>query len=202
MNKIKYLKRETKGKSILDLGCVAHDMNLIIRQGKRWIHEVLCNNSRLCIGVDIEKETLETLSKKPFLYNMVYGDVECLDKIEEFDIVFAGELIEHLSNLDGFLESVKRNLKEDGKFILTTPNATRINSFTRILFKGKSIESQYHTLTFTAYLINNLLKLKGFKEIKVYYSNADYIANKNYLYRLLSLIRKEFRSNLIIECQK
>lgn len=39
-----------------------------------------------------------------------------------FDIVFAGEIIEHLLSPDGLMDEVKRVLKPGGYFILTTPN--------------------------------------------------------------------------------
>jgi len=200
MNKIKYIKEQVSGKSVLDLGCVAHNLKLIDYQGDIWMHQVIKNNSKNVIGLDYEKDMVNILSKKG--YNMVYGDAEDFKFDRKFDIIFAGELIEHLSNLRGFFNSIKSVMNKESKLILTTPNCTRINTFTRILAKGKSIESNYHTLTFSAFLIKNILKFNGFKNIKVYYSNADYIANQNYIYRLLSIVRKEFRSNLVVECNK
>ena len=37
--------------------------------------------------------------------------------------VFAGELIEHLGNVEGFLSSARRHLGPGGQLVLTTPNA-------------------------------------------------------------------------------
>lgn len=199
MNKIKYIKEQVSSKSVLDLGCVAHDLKLIDYQGKRWIHQIIKDNSKEVLGLDYEKDLVEKFNKKG--YNMIYGNAEDFNLNKKFDVVFAGELIEHLTNLRGFFESIKKSMHKDSKLILTTPNCTRINAFLRILFKGKSIESSYHTLTFSAFLLKNILDFNGFIDIKVYYSNADYIANKNYFYRLLSIIRKEYMSNLIVECK-
>ena len=39
------------------------------------------------------------------------------------DVLFAGESIEHVFNVDAFLDEVYRVLTPDGRFILTTPNA-------------------------------------------------------------------------------
>lgn len=41
---------------------------------------------------------------------------------KKFDFVVAIELIEHLWNVDGFLEEVKKILKPDGFAIISTPN--------------------------------------------------------------------------------
>jgi len=40
----------------------------------------------------------------------------------KFDVVFAGEIIEHLFNTDKFLQNIYSVLKDDGCLVLTTPN--------------------------------------------------------------------------------
>ena len=46
-----------------------------------------------------------------------------------FDTVFAGELIEHLGNVDGFLSSARRHLEPGGQLVLTTPNVFYVGNF-------------------------------------------------------------------------
>lgn len=41
---------------------------------------------------------------------------------KKFDKIVAIELIEHLWNVDGFIEELKKILKPDGKIIISTPN--------------------------------------------------------------------------------
>ena len=41
---------------------------------------------------------------------------------EFFDIVHAGEAIEHLYDTDSFVQECRRVLKKGGKLIITTPN--------------------------------------------------------------------------------
>lgn len=41
---------------------------------------------------------------------------------EQFDVVFAGEVIEHLLDTAGFLAECRRVLRPDGALVLTTPN--------------------------------------------------------------------------------
>ena len=43
----------------------------------------------------------------------------------EFDVVFAGEIIEHFIDIDTFMNEAWRVLKKDGLLVLTTPNAVR-----------------------------------------------------------------------------
>lgn len=200
MNKIKYITKQVKNKSALDLGCVAHNLNLIKTQSKNnaWMHKIIKDYSKYVVGIDNEKKEIKILNNKG--YNIIYKDVQDFNLEKKFEIIFAGEIIEHLANLSGFFNSIKLHMKRDSKLILTTPNCCRISNFLRILIKGKSVESKYHTLTFTAFLLNNLLIKEGFDNIKIYHSNSDYIQDKNWIYYIISLTRKEFKSNIIAEC--
>jgi 2-polyprenyl-3-methyl-5-hydroxy-6-metoxy-1,4-benzoquinol methylase len=62
-------------------------------------------------------------------YDVRLGDAQDFDFGEKFDVVLAGELIEHLDNVHGFLESVHRHLGPDGRLVLTTPNAFYFMNF-------------------------------------------------------------------------
>jgi SAM-dependent methyltransferase len=84
------------------------------------------------IGIDLSPEAVrisETVSRSQAF---AYGDRvkyltstgSVLDlETASVDVVFAGESIEHVFNVDAFLDEVHRVLKPGGKFILTTPNA-------------------------------------------------------------------------------
>lgn len=52
---------------------------------------------------------------------------------EEFDLVFAGELIEHLLDTDGFLAEISRVLRRGGALVLTTPNLASFENRLRLL---------------------------------------------------------------------
>jgi SAM-dependent methyltransferase len=51
----------------------------------------------------------------------------------EFDLVFAGELIEHLIDTDGFLAEIHRVLRGGGALVLTTPNLASFENRLRLL---------------------------------------------------------------------
>lgn len=69
------------------------------------------------------KAVLENRKTKPEIrWRRVDWNKKTLYKSRTFDIVIAGEIIEHLYNTDGFLQEVHRVLKPNGSLFITTPN--------------------------------------------------------------------------------
>jgi len=85
-------------------------------------------------GIDYSEFQLERAKKK--LSEATFKHVNLEDGIpyddNSFDVIFAGELIEHLFNPDTFVREVYRILKTNGIFVVSTPN---INSWlSRLVF--------------------------------------------------------------------
>lgn len=82
------------------------------------ILEVGCAQQRFSlksIGIDIERKPLNRVD--------IVADAHCLPFRDScFDTIFAGEVIEHLENPKLFISGAKRSIKDNGLFILTTPN--------------------------------------------------------------------------------
>ena len=86
---------------------------------------------------------------------IVYGNMETIDLGERFDIVVAGDVIEHVSNQGLFLENIKKHLQPKGNLVITTPNAKWPTVFLR--------PNVTHTLWHDIYTLKNLLARHGFK---------------------------------------
>src|SRR6266849_2925603 len=52
-----------------------------------------------------------------------------------YDIIFAGEILEHLINTDNILIDIYHSLTKEGIFILTIPNIRTLESFFRMFFQ-------------------------------------------------------------------
>jgi len=95
---------------------------------------------------------------------------------ESFDVVFAGELIEHLVDTDGLLGEIRRVLKRDGFLVITTPNAASLARRLLLLFgKNPFFEASYtfpegptagHLRYFTPGLLQDFLEFHGFAVIE------------------------------------
>jgi SAM-dependent methyltransferase len=90
------------------------------------------HHCREAIGIDLSPEALRISESLSRAQTCAYGDrVRYLTSTgtvldlptASVDILFAGESIEHVCNVDAFLDEVHRVLKPNGRFVLTTPNA-------------------------------------------------------------------------------
>ena len=123
-----FLESKSKGKRVLDCGAAGEEG--IGDDSAYWLHGHIKKNADYVLGFDIEKKAVEKLRKNG--YNIVQGDCENLklDGVgKEFDLAFAGEIIEHLSKPGDFLDGLKKYLKKDGEVIITTPNAFSVFRF-------------------------------------------------------------------------
>ncbi len=107
-----------RGRSVLDCGFVDHSCEHIAENPKTWVHGFLCEHAREVVGVD--RVDVSPFAQRNF--EVVQGDVESIDLGRRFDVVFAGDIIEHLSNPGRYLDNMHRHLHDDGLLIVTTPN--------------------------------------------------------------------------------
>ncbi len=123
------------------------------------------------------------------------GNVEKLEDIEwdkKFDIVFAGELIEHLNNPGLFLRGVKSCLKEHGELIITTPNAFAIRRIPRLLWRNE-VQHPDHTFCFSYSTLATLFTRAKFQivDFVVYYEGEDLSLNKKRVSKLVNLFLRK-----------
>ena len=117
-HKIAFLLKYCKDKDVLDIGCVAHDPEAY--RGRFWVHKAVATVAKSILGIDLHEEGLRVLRARGF--NVMAADAECFDLARTFDVIVAGDLIEHLGNLNGFLQSCKNHLRPGGRLLISTPN--------------------------------------------------------------------------------
>jgi len=94
------------------------------------------------------------------------ADAQDFDLGRTFDVVFAGEIIEHLDNVHGFLSSVRRHLAPGGRFVLTTPNAFYVGNFIYRLGGNARVHPQ-HTAWYCESTLRRVLSVNGFPEADI-----------------------------------
>lgn len=131
-----FIEKYVRDKVVLDVGCAElvattndHDKK------ERWIFEKIRRVAKEVVGLDTNREQVTELQKLG--YKVVLGDVEGSSLRRTFDVIFAGELIEHLSNPGLFFENMGRHLNKKGLLIITTPNRFYFLNFLRAFISNK-----------------------------------------------------------------
>jgi len=113
------------GRRVLHLGCTNHPYTLDSISAGTLLHFELEKTASEIWGLDSDAEGIELLRSNGS-ENLVLGDLEHLETApldDTFDIIVAGEMIEHLDNPGLFLSGVKRFMRADTILVLTTINA-------------------------------------------------------------------------------
>lgn len=81
--------------------------------------------------------------------NILFADAENFQSSKKYDLIFAGEILEHLYNPDGLLASCALSLKSNGYLVITTPNLACIYNRIFLMF-GWSLGNYFPSLRLLA----------------------------------------------------
>lgn len=121
-------------------------------------------------GIDIADQSLKKAAQAGI-------HTKCCDvtekfpfKDETFDIVFSGEIIEHIADPRTYILEINRILKSNGLLVITTPNLGGLNDRLRFLFgrtprhtNALSADHYLHIRPFTYHGLREILEKGGFK---------------------------------------
>jgi SAM-dependent methyltransferase len=116
------------GRLILDVGCGSGTVTRFYTEGNR------------VTGIDVDKQAL-AICRERYGVETVWADfaIELPFVAATFDVVVAGETIEHLPYPAIFLEEVRRVLVPTGLFLGSVPNAYRLQNRFDVL-RGKPFD--------------------------------------------------------------
>jgi SAM-dependent methyltransferase len=133
------------GRRVLDLGC---------RYGTLTSRYAAGND---VVGIDIDKEALE--SAEQLGIETIWADAEeplPFDD-ETFDVVVAGELLEHVRDPAALVDEAHRVLRPGGTFVGSVPNAFRLKNRLRFLAGRQPERDPTHLHIFTPTDVRQLL---------------------------------------------
>jgi len=161
-----FILKISSGLRVLHLGCVGFtdlDGEERVRSAKQSLHWKLTQCSNV-MGVDRSRAVIEELCRLGIFDNVAYGDVEQLNDLDmdqKFDVVIAGDIIEHLSNPGRMLDGIMRFCSEDTRVVITTPNAFGAPNFLRHS-AGRFCEGAEHVMSFNEQNLATLLRRHGY----------------------------------------
>jgi 2-polyprenyl-3-methyl-5-hydroxy-6-metoxy-1,4-benzoquinol methylase len=198
-NKKELLQRTVKaGDAVLDVGFWGQGIQ---EDNPKWPHAILKKISSDVYGIDLALP--EKYKSDPHYREMSAEDFSFPDK---FDVIFAGDLIEHLSNPGLFLLCCKRQLKPGGKLVLTTPSAFNLFNLAEKITKREPSVNPDHTVYFNSNTLEKLLQKNGMHATEVgslyslEYEHRESLKKRflNAVYKLLSLGTDKFIETLVV----
>ncbi|HXT09034.1 MAG TPA: class I SAM-dependent methyltransferase [Roseiarcus sp.] len=197
------------GKRLLDIGCIGHDLEARRTIGTFYLEDFR-RKAAYVKGIDILEEDVDRARRMGF--EVEVGNAEGYTDGSNYDVIFAGELIEHLSNPGAFLRCAYQNLRDDGVLVLSTPNTFSFSRLLRCLARGTNEPplNEEHTCYFTPRTLEQLVTRWGFRVDRLHYSDYDYgaaamPASKTMLLwinRALCRMAPKFSQSFVVELRK
>ena len=150
------LEEVRPGDSVLNVGCASCDH----ADRSVWLHRLLFEKASKVVGVDTCMPEDKTANiGKP---NIVIADAQQMELGEKFDLIVAGEVIQHLPNPGLFLSRAREHLKEDGRMVITIPNTWEWIKLGRALFGRPSTRLNSYMCWYDKPTLAGLLNQYGF----------------------------------------
>lgn len=178
--------------AVLDLGCIDERHPERIASS---LHAALKRANPAVVGADVDAAAIAAVAEMGFEVRRVDAQRDALGG--PWDVVVAGELIEHLDDPGAFLDNVGRSLAPAGRLLLTTPNPFYLNQFFKVLKHGRPQVHAEHRAWFDPATLAVLLRSRGF-EIEDF---AWLAARRGPLRRALARWRRYWSAGFALACR-
>jgi len=175
VQRVDLIKQMCAGRRVLHLGCTNYPYTDDAIAADMLLHFDLEKVAAEIWGVDADREGIDILESRGSK-NIVQGDLEYLDDCplnNTFDIIVAGEVIEHLNNPGLFLNGIKRFMNDDSELIVTTVNTYCAMRFFYYGARGRRGKAEPVHPDHVAYYSYSTLKLlaerHGFEVTRFYF---------------------------------
>jgi hypothetical protein len=144
VQRVEFIKNACVGKKVLHLGCTNYPYTQEAIENDMLLHTELGKSAKELYGFDFDQKGIDVLNNAG-VNNLFQADLEKLEKVElneTFDVIIAGEIIEHLRNPGLFLQGIQRFMNSETNLIITTINAYCAFRFLVYGFRGKGGENE------------------------------------------------------------
>lgn len=164
-NRHRFIASLVKNKDVLDLGCAGSVVEL--GDTHLWLHRIISESARKVVGLDGSAEGVQKM--KELGYDAWLGDFSDFDLKSTYDVVVAGEILEHSSNPAGILASIHKHLRPGGILVVSVPNILSIVYVMENFLLGHEIDNPDHICCYTETTLVRTLRKAGYDIDAVHY---------------------------------
>lgn len=195
----------TSSMKVLDVGFWGQGTTLTDAD---WPHQYLIDRADEVFGIDIvfDRQALaERFGEEYTEKHFVQASAEDFSFEEKFDVIYAGDLIEHLSNPGLFLQACRNHLNPGGFIVVNTPNCYNLFNMAGKLSRREPVVNHDHTCYFNE---KTMKQLCGKNNLQIEDTHFIYSLPIRYrrsvkkvfldgLYFILSLFTTKYMENMV-----
>jgi 2-polyprenyl-3-methyl-5-hydroxy-6-metoxy-1,4-benzoquinol methylase len=193
-DRVSYLRKLAEGVEVLDVGCMGKKADGSIPDATASLHQALKSVCKSIVGVDSDEDGIRLMARAGFQVSC--DDITTMDLERTFDLVVAGEVVEHLPNPGLALENLGKHLNHTGKLVVTTCNPFYYRQQSKIARKGIIQVHPEHTAWYDPITLRFLLNSSGLQVIR-----GAWLSPRKRLNPMVMLAkrRKYWNPNFLIE---
>jgi 2-polyprenyl-3-methyl-5-hydroxy-6-metoxy-1,4-benzoquinol methylase len=162
-DRVAYLSELARGKNILDVGVVEHFV--AAHENPNWLHRHLARSAASCLGVDLLETETRKLAEAGF--NVAVADLTKEPLNQQFDLIVAGEVLEHVDAPGKFMKNCAAMLRPDGRLVITVPNPWYVNAVLKSALRSHAfVDSADHVCWYDASTLVELGQRNGLHLLK------------------------------------
>lgn len=164
-----YILQRCKGRRVLHLGCAAYPFTQSRLQQGSLLHQKLSSVALSLVGVDASEEGIALVGKAirdAELHVCSVYDMAALRTLPKFDVVLAGEIIEHLDKPGLMLKEAAHLLHDAGFVLATIPNAFKYRNFFAAQQRLELVHEE-HVAWYSPMTARRLFAMSGYRGVSV-----------------------------------
>lgn len=162
-DRIAYLSELARGKDVLDVGVVEHFLDAYESPG--WLHRHIARAASSCLGVDLLEQEVGKLAEAGF--NVIARDLTKEPLSQQFDLIVAGEVLEHVDAPGKFMSNCAAMLRPEGRLAITVPNPWSANAVIKSSLRSHTfVDSADHVSWYDASTLLELGQRNGLQLLK------------------------------------
>lgn len=195
-----FIEEYITDRSVLDVGCVGNGLEQRYKT-YTFVHDVLRQHASRVIGIDIQRDPIDQLIQEG--YDVSCQNAETFSFDESFDVIFGGDVIEHLAKPGLFLDRCFAHIKPDGLLLLATPNPFCLNRLLSnlVFLENDPKVNPEHTTWVSPSVLRELMKRSNFQIESVRYVNSPKITKRwgsRLTDALCSLLGSNLRETIVV----
>ncbi len=204
VQRVDFIKKACVGKKVLHLGFTNYPYTKESLDNNMLLHFEIEKVASEVYGFDFDQRGIDIL-REAGVKNLYRADLEKLEDVElneTFDVIIAGEMIEHLSNPGLFVSGIQRFMNPATEMVITTINSYSALRFVIYGLRGNGGQNEPVHPDHVAYYSYKTLKLVlereglSVKEFLFYDLGAEHRPFSRWYYNLINDVSVKFSPQL------